>query len=130
GTDGLELALSVIPAIAQIEDGARRETLYDLVAAGLSAAAQRELEAMALSGNHEFQSDVVKNILARGKSEGEKLGAHRAQAEMFLEALQHRGFAVDDAVRARVDGATSETLKQWMFRLLDGADLDQIFRDG
>ena len=132
--DGLELALSVIPAISQIEDDARREMFYDLVAAGLSAAAQEELEAMALSGNYEFQSDVVKNLIARsqatGKAEGEKIGAHRALVGVLVKALQHRGVELDAALSTRIEQATSENLERWTLELMSGADIDQIFSDG
>jgi len=48
---------------------------------------------------------------------------------MLFRALEHRGLVVDAAQRARIEHATAETLERWLFRVMDGADLDGIFQD-
>ena len=80
---------------------------------------------MALSGNYEFQSPLGKKLFA----EGHQAGAHQGQVAMLLESLQHRGFAIDEGLRARINAADTEALKRWMRRLLDSEDLEAIFRD-
>ncbi len=85
---------------------------------------------MALSGNYEFQSDVVKDLIARGEARGEKVGAHRALVGVLVKALQHRGVELDAALSTRIEQATSENLERWTLELMSGADIDQIFRDG
>jgi len=126
---GLELALRVLPSLSQIEDDELRQMYYDLIAAALPSAAQRELEEMAMPGNYEFQSEVAKNLIARGQAQGEVRGAHLAQVDLLLKSLQRRGFSVDSALKARIETASPEAIEQWMMRLVDGEALDAIFRD-
>ncbi len=105
----------------EVEDDERRQMFYDLVAAALTKAAQKELEAMALSENYKFQSDVAKNLIARGEGLG--------PASLLLRALEHRGFEVDDGLRTQILAASTKVVDCWMRRLVDGHDLQAIFRD-
>lgn len=123
--NGLEIALSALAGVVEVEGDERRQMFYDLVVAGLTEAAQKEFEAMALSENYEFQSSVVKNLIARGEAVGRKEGASR----LLIGALEHRGFVVDDGLRAQIHNASGDTLNRWMFRLMDGGDLASIFSD-
>lgn len=80
---------------------------------------------MALSGKYEYQSDFAKKHFAQGETKG----AHQGRAAMLLRALEHRGLAVDAARRAQIEQASAVTLERWLFRVMDGADLEAIFQD-
>lgn len=132
GDRGLELFLAVVPALSERDDEAA-SVYYDLLLSALPEAARRELEAMALSGKYEYQSDFAKKHFAQGEVKGRTEGRTEGQAEgraaMLFRALEHRGLVVDAAQRARIEHATAETLERWLFRVMDGADLDGIFQD-
>lgn len=106
-------------------DDELRAIVYDVLMAEAPEAVRKELEAMALSGNYEFQSPLGKKLVAQG----EEIGEHRMQVRMLLRLLQHRGFAVDEGLRARLDAASSDELERWHLRAADGEDLEAIFRD-
>ncbi len=127
--NGLDIALSALAGVVEVEGDERRQMFYDLVMAGLTEAVQKEFEAMALSENYEFQSTVVKNLIARGEAVGRKEGRREGGFNLLIRALEHRGFAIDDGLRAQIHHASDDTLDRWMFRLMDGADLETIFGD-
>ena len=135
--DGLRQALDVIPAVYRLDDD-KRDMYCDLIMTALPKAAREELEAMALSGKYEFQSEFAKKYIALGKQVGEQEGEQRGEqrgeqkgaAKALLLVMEHRGLRVDDALRARVTSASPETLERWMRRVLDGGRLDELFGDG
>lgn len=125
---GPDQALAAIAAIHGLDDELR-PIYYDLIAAALPTAARRELEAMALNGRYEYQSDFAKRFIAEGREKGREEGLREGRAALLLEALEHRGFDIDASQRARLEEASAATLKRWMLRLLDGADPESIFTD-
>lgn len=118
------LFLGTASRLDELDDD-MRAVVYDVLMSAAPKAVRKELEAMALSGNYEFQSPLGKKLVAQG----EEIGAHRAQVTMLLKALQHRGFSVDTGLKARIEAASPAAIEQWMMRLVDGEDLEAIFRD-
>jgi hypothetical protein len=73
-----------------------------------------------------FEQRFGASIEARGEARGET----RGEAKMLLTVLAARGFAVDDAARARVLACTDAALlERWGRRAVGAKALDEVFAE-
>ncbi len=121
----LRVAIAAMGASAGL-DPERSRLYFDLVAASLSDAARKALQAMD-PAKYEFRSEFAKRYIALGKAEGEAMGETRGKAEILQRLLTRRFGPLPAAVRDRLDTASPEQLDQWAERFVDAANLDAVF---
>jgi hypothetical protein len=97
---------------------------YDVVLAGLPLATRTRWEAfMTTAADYEFRSELLRNVLARGKAEGEAQGEARA----ILTVLDGRGVAVPDDIRDQVlECADTSQLDIWLRRAVTATTVDDV----
>jgi hypothetical protein len=105
---------------------------YDVVLAGLPLATRTRWEAfMTTAADYEFRSELLRNVLARGKAEGEAQGEvrgeARGEARAILTVLDGRGVAVPDDIRDQVLGcADTSQLDIWLRRAVTATTVDDV----
>jgi hypothetical protein len=116
---GIEIATAALAAVAGLDE--ERATLYgDVVLSCLGEAARRALEAMMASGNYEYQTEFVRNNVAKGMA--------KARSGDVLTVLEARTIAVPDEVRQRVQASTDlDELDQWLRRAAVVGSAAEIF---
>ena len=130
--DGHRVLKAAMSGLVEVDEELRA-VYFDLMMAALGEAAQRELQAMARSGNYEFASDFAKKYVAQGEAQGLVRGRAEGEAEgraaSLLQVLELRGFTVDEPLRERVTHATIEQLEAWVARAVTAQALADVFRD-
>ena len=125
GHDGAEIAIpSALAALAAAAgfDDARALLYSDLVLTALDDAARIALEALMQDKPYEIQSDFIRRYFDEGKAEG--------KADIVLKLVQLKFGAPADELRARITGASSETLDRWAERVLTATSIDEVFVEG
>ncbi len=123
----LRVALAAMGASVGL-DPERSRLYFDLVAASLSEAARKALQAMD-PAKYEFQSEFAKRYIALGKAEGRAEGEAKGEAKMLLRLLTRRFGPLPTAVRSRLDAASPEQLDHWAERFVDATKLDDVFSE-
>jgi Arc/MetJ-type ribon-helix-helix transcriptional regulator len=99
-----------------------------LVLASLNEAARRALEAMMASGNYEYQSELVRRNVAKGRDQGREEGALQAKVADVLAVLETRGLPIPEEVRRRVQASTDTSeLDRWHRRAVLVSSAAEIF---
>jgi hypothetical protein len=76
---------------------------------------------MTTAADYEFQSELLRNVLARGRAQGE--------AQAILTLLDGRGVAVPDDVRDQVLECTDTSLLDiWLRRAITATTVDDVIR--
>ena len=65
--------------------------------------------------------------LQEGRQEGRQIGRHEGESTLLERLLAKRFGPLDDDIRARLKAASSEQLETWAERLLDAANLSDVF---
>ena len=131
----LRIAMAAMTASAGLDEE-RARLYFDLVAASLSRAARKALQAMD-PAKYVYKSEFAKHYIALGRTEGEAKGEARGEArgkaegktELITRQLRRRFGRLSAAVRAHLAAASSEQLDQIAERLLDASTLDEVFTD-
>ena len=128
-----QIAIAAFTASVQLDPD--RSVLYaDLVAASLSEAARKTLQAMD-PAKYEYQSEFIKRPffegiekgIEKGLEQGLQQGRHDGQAELVLKLLSSRFGSLPEALIAKVQGAANEDLQRYAERLLSAGSLDDVF---
>jgi len=110
-------------------DEANAVVCYDLLATTLEAAARRSLEELMIEG-FKPQSALVKKlwneVVESAQEEGRTRGLEEGQRAALVKLLVARGFAPDEAQRARIDAADLPTLELWFTRAVTAARIDDV----
>jgi flagellar biosynthesis/type III secretory pathway protein FliH len=135
---GLAVAAAAVQATAGLD--AERATLYnDFILSGLPEAVRRALEEQMGLRHSEYQSELVRKWVLKGRKEGreegreegrkegESLGVARGKAEAVLAVLAARGLAVKKAERSRILACTDlEVLDRWVIRATTAASVAEL----
>ncbi|RDI49037.1 hypothetical protein [Nocardia mexicana] len=96
---------------------------YDVVAAALSATAQRRLEEI-MATTKDYQSDFARRYVAEGRVEGRAEG----EAAMLLAVLEGRGLAVSSGAKDRIVRCEDpDQLLEWGRRASSVSSVDELF---
>jgi hypothetical protein len=88
----------------------RRYDCSDAILTALNDSARSALEAW-MSQQHEYQSELFRNLVDQGREEGRELGLREA----LIAVLEARGLPLSDAERARIESESSiEKLRAWL----------------
>src|SRR5688572_2461344 len=113
-----ELAPGLVDAVVSSAQGldSERFTFYvDLALSALGGAVRAALEAKMRSGNYEYQSELVRELVGKGREEGQLIGRLEGERTALLRVLEARGLKVDDAARQRIEACTQlEQLERWL----------------
>lgn len=111
-------------------DAERGALYFDFLMSSLEEAVRRELEAMKRSENWEPQSEWGRRMFGMGREEGREEGRASGRADVLLRIAERRGWALGEALRARiVDCRDVALLDRWVDRALDAATVDEVFSD-
>ena len=81
-----------------------------------------------LPQTYEFQSDAIREAIAKGRTQGREEGSAAALAVAVLEVLEARGLGVGDEQRRRVlDCKDGDTLARWLRRAATAASTGELF---
>mgnify|MGYP003347580013 CR=1 FL=1 len=132
---GAEALAPTIAAALRRVDEALAEVYADVILKEASRALHDALEKQMLEG-YEFQSDFMKNLVAKAKAEalasglaeGRAAGRAEAKALDVLDILEVRGLPVSDEVRARVLACRDVgALDRWLRRAVTAPSALAIF---
>jgi hypothetical protein len=100
-------------------------TYDDIVLAGLPKAARARWEAFMSTAIPEYQSELFRELTAKGKTEGKAEG----KAESVLQVLKERGLTVPEATRERIESCIDlELLDTWLRRAITASTIDELFQ--
>jgi hypothetical protein len=119
---GLEVAAVALAASTGVEDAERKVLYADLVLSSLGEAARRALEELGKMRNYEYQSEVVRELVAKGREEGLRLVVHLVERRLsrpltsveraaLVELLRKQG---PDRVGDAVLDLSPEELATWL----------------
>ena len=129
------------PALVAALRAADPETFfsyYDVVLAGLPLATRTRWEAFVTTTAEDFQSELLRNMVAkyqaeyqaRGEAVGQARGKALGKAEAILDVLDRRGVAVPNDVRDRVLECTDTSLLgTWLDRAITATTVDDVIRE-
>jgi hypothetical protein len=117
------LAPGLVDAVVSSAQGldSERFTLYvDLALSALGGAVRAALEAKMRSGNYEYQSELVRELVGKGRLFGERAA--------IFQVLEARGLKVDDSARQRIEACTElEQLKRWLRVAATAQSVQELF---
>ena len=134
GLNGPAVGRAALSGCAQLDD--ERAKLYvDLVFLHLSEVARVALEHDMKLDKYEYQSEFAQRYVSEGVAKGVAQGLARgvAQGEIkgvaksVVVVLEARGFHVDAALRARIEGCESDALDDLLRRATSIETLDDLF---
>lgn len=134
-TEGLAVVEACLAA-ADVVDEAVRVAYVAIVLSALDDASRRVLEAKMGLENYVVQTEVGKEILAKGKAEGRAEGEARGEARgraegratAILAVLQARGLAVSEAERQQIDACFDiALLERWLARAATETSTAAVF---
>jgi hypothetical protein len=67
-------------------------------------------------------------LLEKGKAEGKAEGIHEGEAALLRQQLQRRFGALPNWAEQKLTEASCEDLEQWGLKLLEAANLEEVFR--
>ncbi|HVV52343.1 MAG TPA: hypothetical protein VHO06_21930 [Polyangia bacterium] len=112
------IAAAAAAGVEAVEDRELVLLYSDLIGAALGAAARRAFQM--LPHGYEFQTDAIREAIAKGRTEG--------SAAAVLEVLEARGLPVSDEQRRRVrDCKDLDVLARWHRRAVTVASAGAIF---
>jgi len=120
----LRIAVAAMTASLRL-DPDRSKLYFDLVAASLSEAARKRLQAMD-PAKYEYQSEFAKRYIAQGKAEGKAEGELRGQSAILIKLIGLKFGPLTTETTDRVQQASAEQLGRWAERLLDATSLDDL----
>jgi hypothetical protein len=102
---------------------------YDVVLAGLPAAARARWEAFMSTEVGQYRSEMLRNLAAQHEEAGEARGEARGEGRSVLKVLAARGVEVPAAVREQVLACTDEAqLDVWLLRALTATTVEDVVR--
>lgn len=125
-----DLGRAVLRACTSLD--AQRAALYtDIVFAFADVVARRILEAEMQIENYEFQSDLVRGLIARGRDEGREEGREEGEAiglqRAVLAVLAARSLTVSHEIHARITRCVDVAqLHTWLVLAATASDADAI----
>ena len=75
----------------------------------------------------ESVTEWTENWKRQGLQEGRQIGRLEGESTLLERLLAKRFGPLDDDLRARLQAASSEQLETWAERLLDAANLSDVF---
>lgn len=135
-----ELAPGLVDAVVSSAQGldSERYTFYvDLALSALDGVVRAALEAKMRSGNYEYQSELVRELvgqgmekgMVKGREEGQLIGRIQGERTAILRVLKARGLEVDDATRHRIEACTQlEQLERWVDAAATAQSIQDLFK--
>ncbi len=135
-----ELAPGLFEAVvssAQRLDNEQFSFYIDLTVSAFSEAARRALETFMRSGGYEYQSELVRRLVAqgleKGLAKGEKRGLQQGHLEgelrALLKVLEARGLTVSEAARRRLLACTElEQIELWLSHAVTVRSVPELFK--
>ncbi len=145
-TAGLAPALmEAVVTSARGLDEERFRFYVDLTLSAMGRSARSALEAMMQSGNYQYQSELVRKLVAQGRQEGRQEGRQQGRQQgrqegqqegrlegeriAILDVLDARGLVVSDAARKKVMACTElEQLKGWLRGAATARSVQELFK--
>lgn len=130
--EALSDLLLAVTAVAELDEQPRKYQLARLLRAtapeAIRATIAERLEEKDMRAIEILNEQIRRAARREGRKEGREEGRLEARAEVLLNLLRLKGYAVDDALRARVMGTRDlATLDRWVERVLTATSLDDVF---
>ncbi|WP_224363852.1 hypothetical protein [Hyalangium versicolor] len=131
-----ELTTALMEAVissARGLDDERFSFYVDLTLSMMSGSARRALEAMMQSGSYQYQSELVRKLLAQGREQGREQGQQEGRLEgerrALLKVLDARGLVVNDAARRKLLACTDlEQMEHWLHDAVVVNSVQELFK--